>query len=468
MVFLIIHQPFFHVDEWFTQGLLTIPFKDMAHITASDMHPPFYYVTVWLPVKILNLLHIPFDKIFVMKMMSVMTYVLLFLISFTKIRKEYGWFTGGLFALTTLSMSNLFLYFSVARMYPLGLLLLVCGYITAGEILKESKLKNWITLTIFTILSIYTHYFLGISFAVLYGLLFLYVFLKNRPELKNWFISAVLCIICYIPWIAVLLQQMNVVHNSYWIDEITFNSILEFFASAFSTSSTIAIQSAGFIIFLVLLILVSITYMKSPDDQENEFILMGFLIFAGTIIVGVVSSFLFRPIIIARYLIPAVGVLWLSISIFISKFDFRQIIIPVMILILLFSAVNLYDQIEEISENHKYLVKDLNFLDSINNENSVVIITEQVKYVHYNQKLDKAIVYQNFSIDNREPAEDFATIYDDKDSKFLIPYDVEKYKDKTIYIANPKSNELNLPQGYSLEKVGQIERCEFSKLIHST
>ena len=123
MVFLIIQKPFLHIDEWFTQGLLTVPFKDMIYITANDVHPPLYYVTVWAPVKILNILHIPFDKIIVMKLMSVVVYLVLLAISFTKIRKDYGWLGGGLFAFSIIAMSNLFTYFSVARMYPLGMLL---------------------------------------------------------------------------------------------------------------------------------------------------------------------------------------------------------------------------------------------------------------------------------------------------------------------------------------------------------
>src|SRR5690606_11973140 len=77
MIFLFIQKPFLHIDEWFTRGLLNIPLLDLIHVTASDVHPPLYYITVWVPVTVLNFLHIPYDLVFVMKMMSALPYIIL-------------------------------------------------------------------------------------------------------------------------------------------------------------------------------------------------------------------------------------------------------------------------------------------------------------------------------------------------------------------------------------------------------
>ena len=467
MISLIILKPFLHIDEWFTKGLLTLPLRSMIHITAADVHPPLYYLTVWIPVKILNLLHIPFDKIFVMKMMSVLPCAMLILISFKKIRIDYGWLAGGLFAFTLLALCDFFTVFSIARMYPLGILLLVCGFISAGEILKDSNLRNWTLLTVFAVLGAYTHYFVAVNFIVLYLLLFLYFFVNMKYELKNWFKSAVFGILCFIPWIFVLSKQMTEVGGNYWIGDLTFNNILEFFSSAFTASTDFMIQLVFTLIFLALFIFVVIQYKKSPT--ENDFILLGFLIFIGTILVGIIVSLLFRPILVVRYLIPATAVVLLSFSILISKLDIK-IIIPVVVVLLLFGAVNIYGQVVEISQNHEKLVENQAFLESINNYDSVVVITSQVKLVHFYNELNKAIVYEDYTLDEREGARDWARIFDNKEYKYYLPVDTDWFNNrgKTVYIAyRDDGTQQELPSNYHLEPVGRVENSQFSKLIHT-
>ena len=466
MVFLIITKPFLHIDEWFTKGLLTLSLRDMVHITAGDVHPPLYYFTVWAPVKVLNLLHIKFDKIFVMKMMSVLPYVILYIISYIKIRKDYGWLAGGLFTFTLLAMSSFFTVFSIARMYPLGTLLLVCGFISVGEILKEPKLKYWVILTATAIMGAYTHYFVAFSFIVLYILLLAHILLENKSQLKMWIYSAIYGILCFIPWTFILYKQTIEDSGGNWANTISLDTIFEFFSSIFTSSSGTLIQLIGVIIFLALFIYVLIQYKKSP--KENEFILFGFLVLIGTVLSGILATIFFRNT-ADRYLVPAMGVLWLSISILISRLDFKKVVIPVVNVLLLFGAVNLSDQINDISKNHDKLVKDQEFLKSINNNDSVVIITSKVKLVHFYNELKNGTVYEDYTIDHREGARDWARIYDKKTSKFMIPDDVDKYKDKNIYIAyRDDGTKLDLPSGYSLKPVGRVENCQFSKLIHSS
>ena len=466
MVFLIIQKPFLHIDEWFTKGLLTLSFRDMVHVTAGDVHPPLYYATVWAPVKLLNLLHINFDKILVMKMMSVLPYVILCIISYIKIKKDYGWLACGLFTFTLLTMSSFFTVFSIARMYPLGVLLLVCGFIAAGDILKEPQLKSWIILTVTAVMGAYTHYFVAFSFIVLYMLLFIHIMLNNKSQLKNWISSAVYGIICFIPWMFTLYKQMIEDKGGAWTNAVSMNDIFEFFSSVFGGSADTMIQLIGALIFLAVFIYVLMQYRKSPE--ENEFVLLGFLVLVGTVLSGVIAAVLFRTT-ADRYLIPATAVLWLSISIMISRINVRKLIIPIVLVILLFGAVNVYGQIDEISQNHEKLVKDQEFLNSINNNDSVVIITSKVKFVHFYNELKNATVYEDFSIDHREGARDWAKIYDNKKYKFLFPADVKYYDGKDIYIAyRDDGHDIGLPSGYSLEPVGRVENCQFSKLVHSS
>ena len=457
MIFLFIQKPFLHIDEWFTRGLLNIPLLDLIHVTASDVHPPLYYITVWVPVTILNFLHIPYDLVFVMKMMSALPYIILYIISFTKIRKDYGWLAGGLFAFMLLAMGDLFTVFSIARMYPLGTLLLVCGFIAVGDILKDSDTKSWIILTVCAVLGAYTHYFLIISFAILYGFLFIHIYLNNRSLLKKWISSVIYAVLCYVPWGIVLFKQLIVVGgDTFPISEITFENVLEFFSSIFAASQSGMIQIAVILAFFALFALALREYKKDP--AENEIILIGLMVFVGTIVIGLVASVVYRPIVMVRYLTPSIGVGLLALSIFLSRY----------VSILLFGAFNLYGQVDEISHNHEALLENQEFIDSINNNDTVVIVTNMIKYVHFHDVLDKAIVYQGYSIGEREAARDFARIYDDKNSTFFIPDDYNKYQNKTIYLTTPNSKAISdIRENYTLEPVWKIDNSEFLLLKRS-
>lgn len=464
LIFLIIQKPFMHIDEWFTQGILNISFKEMIHLTAKDVHPPLYYAIALVPVYLLKWLHIPFSMMTLMKLMSVVPYVIIFAISLTKIRKDHGWLVGGLFAFTLLTMADFFTMFSIARMYPWGLLFLVLGFLSACEILKEPSLKHWILLAFFSVCGAYTHYFVAVSSIILYILLFAHVLLKDKSQIKNWLISTVFGILCFVPWIFFLFKQINSVSGSYWIDEITFATFVQFFASIFMDTSEYYVNLALAIIFLAIFIAILVYYKKSKED--GDILLIGSLMFIGTILVGVGVSFAFRPIFIVRYVIPATGVLWLCISIFISKFDLKRVIIPVVIILLLFSVANLADQINEISDNHEKLVKNQELLQSINSKDSVVIIDGMVKYVHFHDQLNDSIVYGGYSIGEREKAKDFTKFFDDKDTRFLMPDDFNKYKNKTVYLAYRQGSDIKLPKDVSKDKIGKVENTKFYKLTY--
>ncbi len=464
MIFLIIQKPFLHIDEWFTQGLMYISFKEMVHLTAIDVHPPLYYAIALIPVYLLNWLHIPYDMIFVMKMVSVAAYVVLLILSLTKIRKDYGWFAGGLFAFALIAMSNFLTTFSIARMYPWGMVFLVISFLYAREILKNPTLKNWILLAFFSVCGAYTHYFTAVSSVILYVLLFAYVLLKNKSQLKNWAISTVFGIVCFSPWFIFLYRQIKDVKGDYWIQSITVEKFVQFFASIFTDINDFYINTALAIVFLVLFIFILIQYKKSQED--SDIVLLGSLVFVGTILFGVIVSFLLRPIFIVRYLTPAMGVMWLCISIFISKFDVKKIIIPVVIVLLVFSAFNLYHQIEDISKNHEKLVEAQELLESIDSNNSVVIIDGMVKYVHFYNQLNDSIVYSGFSVGERKNASGFTKFYDDKQYRFLMPDDFTQYKNKTVYLAFRQGADIKLPDGVSREKLGKIENCKFWKLTY--
>lgn len=185
MIFNPLNHLFIHYDEYFTFGLIHLPITNAIKVTATDVHPPLYYIILKIVTKILTILHIHFDTLYVLKLVSIIPYFILLLLSETKIRKEYGWLTAGIFIFSIGVMSNFFIEFITIRMYSWGLLFLLLSFICLKKIITESNNKSWILLTIFTVLGAYTHYFVALSLGVLYLSLLIYILFIEGEEEKT-------------------------------------------------------------------------------------------------------------------------------------------------------------------------------------------------------------------------------------------------------------------------------------------
>ena len=175
MIYLVFTKPFLSVDEWFTKGLVNFRFADVVSLTALDVHPPLYYIIVKLFTKPLALLNIHYNAIMLLKFVSIVPYIIILLVSLTKIRKEYGWFSSGLMVFCLLSMANFFTYYLTARMYSWSLLFILLSFIYASSIFEAPNIKDWILLSIFSVLGAYTMYMNAVASISLYLLLLIYI-----------------------------------------------------------------------------------------------------------------------------------------------------------------------------------------------------------------------------------------------------------------------------------------------------
>ena len=81
------------------------------------MHPPLYYLILKIFSNVFIYLNISKNYIIIGRITSLLPFYLLFIISLTKIRKEFGWLTAGLFALSVKTMPQLINFTVEIRMY---------------------------------------------------------------------------------------------------------------------------------------------------------------------------------------------------------------------------------------------------------------------------------------------------------------------------------------------------------------
>lgn len=222
--------PHFNNNLWFDEAysiaISSKSLKEIWAISSQDVHPILYYVILHFILLIFK------SNIIVAKMFSIVPIIILGILGYTHIRKDFGQRVGVLFTFFSFFSPLIISYAGEIRMYTLALLLVTITFIYVYRILKNDlRLKNWILLILFSILSSYTHYYALFSIFIINLSLLIYFIIKTIKTKKNTdvekhysarkaviisFIASLIEFVCYIPWISIALSQAKQVSIDYW------------------------------------------------------------------------------------------------------------------------------------------------------------------------------------------------------------------------------------------------------------
>ncbi|MCD7842762.1 MAG: hypothetical protein LUG56_09880 [Lachnospiraceae bacterium] len=295
-----------HTDEAFTMQLIQNDFQGIIEGTAADVHPPLYYLIARAAAL---LFPTEAHRLLVQKIVVIIPVTLTLLFGGFWILKKTGKFLSGLLFIASVSFLLCTMEYAVqVRMYSWGLFFVTFCGLEAYDAFMTGKLRHWVLFAVMGVGAAYTHYFAFVSAVIICGLLFLAVLLWNRRELLKWLVTVVLMFLAYLPWFFVLLRQFQAVNTSYWIPEITQETILSYFTWAFGTDVTYTtVMTLTLLIAGGMIVLIRLIRAPGSLDVFSMFCwLVPFLTCAG----GVVVSWIFRPIYYDRYVYPAMGLLF--------------------------------------------------------------------------------------------------------------------------------------------------------------
>lgn len=337
-------------DELFTMGLTDHSFGALTGITARDVHPPFYYYYVKLIRELGAILFPSFSGIITAKLGSVFFFFLLWLYGVTKVRRNFGFMSAGIFCFCIVAMPQLSQYTTEIRMYSCALFLVTAAFLHTFDLLRQNRGQDWFFLFLFGILAAYTHYFAAVAAAMIYGYLMIGLLqIRKQTEPKTYRklwgrIGLMIClsVLAYLPWLFAVLNQVSQVKEEYWILPLTIRSIggcVKFLLKPAFASETVNIVLA--VVFFLLYagaFFHALFYNKltifnkkiktgqtpeytlpSSIHAEQTMIVSGLLVLTGVVIFGFVASFLIRPVFIYRYMLPAMGIFWLCFAVAVSR-----------------------------------------------------------------------------------------------------------------------------------------------------
>ena len=444
-----LNKTYIHVDEYFTLSIIQFPLNEMWSIILNDVHPPLYYFILIIFVKIFSSF---MNTLLISKIVSIIPYLLLIIISMAKIKEEYNWFTAGLFTFSIGIMSGFLIQFLTARMYGWSLFFLVMSFIYMKDVLIKSDLKSWLLFTIFSIFSIYTHNILLISVGFIYLTIIVNILLninnkkEKITELKKWFVSTLICILSYVPWLFVILGQINAKHGN---GNTSFNlqNFFDCLLSFINSTNNIILQVLG-LIFLILIIIIILNQYFDNKNKDNYYILSGIIIFLLTLIVSaIIIPLLFAPI-YAKYLLTVCGIMWLSISILLNNVKNKKLFSILILLIILMGCLNSISLLNESNNLYKVGHEENIVLEQINNKNNVYLYPNEYNYIYYHNHLNET---QGYNIKKFKNINDNNITFEKNITKILLDNN-----NKNIYTMKKITNESDLDYGKNISatKVG--------------
>ena len=437
---------FINVDEYWTYSLVNLPFMQGMIVAVHDVHPPLYYMILYL--------FTPFglDNLYLSKVVSIIPYILIMVVSATKIREDYGWLTAGLFVFCLGLMTDFFIEFLTIRMYSWGLFFVLMSFIYYKEVITHWDRKSWVLLTLFTLLSTYTQYFFAITCGLIYLLILVEILNNNKDKLKQFGKSVLALIILYAPWMIVFVHQIQTQSGEP-------NEGFEL-VNAIHYLTAFAIKSQNFEFEMIIFKLVACAFLVLIlyliYQKKDRFAGAGVFLMYATIAIGIISlMFSFSNTMRIRYLVPVFGIFWLSASILIGKIENKKILMIALILIMVLVGASLAITNDDINSRLEFNEKKANFLDSINNNDSVIVYNTDYGYRILHNDLNKTKQYtlsgQYFYDDDVEFSKDFKGI-------------LKNNTGKKVYLVNWKLKESNkkFEKNYNLTKVYDADHYNFN------
>ena len=432
-----------NIDEYWTYSLVNLPFMQGMIVAVHDVHPPLYYLILYL--------FTPFglDNLYLLKVLSIVPYILIMAVSATKIR---GWLTAGLFVFCIGVMSDFYCEFLTIRMYSWGLFFLLMTFIYYKEVITNWDRKSWVLLTFFTLLSAYTQYFFAITCALIY-LLILYDILKNhRDKLRQFAISILALIILYAPWGAVFIYQIKTQSESVR-EAFGLSDFIHYLTSFAIKSQNFTAENIIFkvIAFAFLAFILGVIYKK-----RDRFSASGVFLMYATLTVGVLGlMFSFCNTMRVRYLIPVLGIFWLSASIAIGRLENNKVLVLAVVLVLVLAGASLVITHDDIESRLAFNDEKAEFLESINNNSTVIVYNSDYAYKVLHKDLNNT---RQYTLSGRY-------FYDDDiETSNNLTKILTKNKGKNVYLVNWKDHPENaeLEKNYKLKKAYDAGHYSFN------
>jgi len=395
------------LDEALTGSFIRMGWWELICFTATDVHPPLYYLIVKLGITLFG------DKIYIVKMFSYVPFVFTLLLTAVKVRRLFGEKTAFVLMALLCTTPCIIDRNVEMRMYQWALFFVFAFALYLFDVVKNNSGRARVICLFWGLCAAYTHYYALIAVAILYTILF-FVYIKEKNIVYAIIRNAVASVIGYLPWLVVFLNQAKSLKETGWWQEASLGvkDVYEYIVWPFR-------DNTGYepILFFLLLIFVVFTALRKKTKNRME-ILSGIGAYIFFIVGGLLIILFYQPVFVTRFIYPIVGVLLLGLALMAAQWRTEAICV-LCAFILLFGAKTYNSQL------HYQFNKDsipalMNFMETIEKENAVILCDQD------SVKCIVEYLYPNYFVKNSTEVEQSAV--EGKDVYYLVcnPVSVEE------------------------------------------
>ena len=319
-------------DEGFSIMLARRNLAGIFSGTAADVHPPLYYLILKIIISVLG------ESVFVLHLTSFLAFAGVCILIITFVYKNFGVVSAYL-ALFFAGWTEVGVIYSVEiRMYSMALLFVTLTFCAAYKVIEnvDVTIKEWIVMSVFALLSGYTHYFTLIAVAFMILGVFILCLIKRQNQVwQKIGVTIGICVVGYLPWLFALLTTVERTVGDFWLTTVpNFTECMDMFFGAMDYSHKLLyVMIFLFILYVLVNVYEIIRNKVSVKDKikyslENEtkiqLSVLGVWTFVGTSLLGIVVSNYIQPVLLTRYLFPMVVLGAISLGVLIEYFCERD------------------------------------------------------------------------------------------------------------------------------------------------
>ncbi len=309
MLFVNITNDSLWYDESYTAAIVNQPALDIITISGGDSHPPLYYLLL-KPICLLF-----GTSVFVLRAFSVIGTAALAALGIGPVRRAIGTRAGILFTLLTFILPITIAMSHEARMYTWSAFFVTGSALYGYLAQRDGRRKDWVLFIILSVAASYMHYYALLAVVMIFAIMLVYCIREKKKRIP-YLISAGAFVVCYLPWVLMLAGQVSRVAGNFWISAVTGEIILSVFVYPFGYKfPDVNHLTLGTVTFAVCAVCIvwGIIYQSRKKDADVKMPVLAAGAYLLTITAGIVASFLIRPVLVERYMVPVLGLFLLAV-----------------------------------------------------------------------------------------------------------------------------------------------------------
>lgn len=342
-------------DEVYTKAMLDDSLSDFHNNLRNDLHPPLYYLALRAFTYLFG------QTPFTLRLFSVLGVLSTISIGFFVGQRVFGKRGALVFCLMLISIPMLAAYSHQARMYTWAAFSTTGVYLFSCLFLKTGKKSDLIFLFLFTVMAMYTHYYSMVAAFSANVYVIIYLLITKNERWKGHLLMMISAFILYIPWIYMLIVQINRVKGAFWAPDINLQTVLSCFSVPFSEQlwTTVYSHVLTAIIYGLTVLAIILSFRKSFSEYRL-YLWLSVAIFMGTVIIVTIFSVLVRPVLYSRYIMTIVTMLVVPVTILLIRMKYKWLksvlVLAVILLGIRISVSNFFFSYGPYKQSIEYIV----------------------------------------------------------------------------------------------------------------